>query len=211
MDLSDFGKETIRRALSREIDLENSFKNYHVPGVDYVCLGRTPEETWKIYRIDLRRSKPNKYGWLALPHNHAYSFNTLVVGGTLKHIVFQEDFDAFYEKSWLRSRYLRTPDGVEITPEGWCDLVIDGKRTDCYGTTERQSWYTCDPDDIHTIMPMPLDPVYMILWQHETQRESTNVWTTEPGGFSVDGSCYAPLARSNAEAIRKKALDLLDS
>ena len=32
--------------------IENSFKNFHAKGLDYICLSRTPQLTLKLYILD---------------------------------------------------------------------------------------------------------------------------------------------------------------
>lgn len=55
-----------------EIDLQqalkNSYRNYHAKGVDYLCVGRTPQLTQKIYFID------GFEGDVVVPHDHRYEF-----------------------------------------------------------------------------------------------------------------------------------------
>ena len=59
---------------------ENSFKNFHVKGFDYLCLERSPKKTEKVYFFDCDVIDLPE---VVSPHNHRYSFHTTVLKGYL--------------------------------------------------------------------------------------------------------------------------------
>lgn len=70
-------------------DLSNSYVDYHVSGVNYVCLHRTDSLTIKLYDITSGHDL-TFYDWLVGPHNHAYNFHQKVLHGSIQHGIFHE-------------------------------------------------------------------------------------------------------------------------
>lgn len=63
-----------------EVIAENSFRDFHVKGFDYLCLKRSPERTVKVYfmgSVDMAHPE------LVSPHDHRYDFKTTVLAGEL--------------------------------------------------------------------------------------------------------------------------------
>lgn len=60
--------------------IENSFKNFHTKGFDYLCLHRSPEHTLKLYFLDGDASKLPE---VVNPHDHRYDFQTRVLAGEM--------------------------------------------------------------------------------------------------------------------------------
>lgn len=59
---------------------ENSYRNFHVKGFDYLCLSRTPNLTRKVYFFEGNLTHLPE---LVIPHNHRYNFTTTVLSGSL--------------------------------------------------------------------------------------------------------------------------------
>lgn len=58
--------------------LENSFRDFHVKGFDYLCLLRSPELTVKAYFFDGDVASAPE---VVNPHDHRYPFTTTVLSG----------------------------------------------------------------------------------------------------------------------------------
>lgn len=68
---------------------DHSFLNYHAPGMDYLCLHRSDDLTVKIYFIDPSRLQTcGVRDYLVSPHDHAYSFDTVVLRGHVTNVNF---------------------------------------------------------------------------------------------------------------------------
>ncbi|WPE19861.1 hypothetical protein [Shinella zoogloeoides] len=82
-----------------EAMLENSYRNFHVKGFDYLCLFRTPEWTRKVYFFegDLTRLPE-----IVNPHDHRYDFDTTVITGAISNSYYSEDpaGDVYEEFEW---------------------------------------------------------------------------------------------------------------
>jgi len=63
-----------------EMMIENSFKNFHVKGFDYLCIHRSEQLTIKVYMMDGDASKMTE---VVNPHDHRYLFTTTVLAGEM--------------------------------------------------------------------------------------------------------------------------------
>jgi hypothetical protein len=79
--------------------IDNSFKNFHTRGLDYICLRRTPEFTRKVYFFDGDASKLPE---VVNPHDHRYHFMTKVVTGVMSnsHYLRHEAGEVYNEFEW---------------------------------------------------------------------------------------------------------------
>jgi hypothetical protein len=95
--------------------VENSFKDFHAKGLDYICLERSPEFTRKLYLLDGPVSGSPE---VVNPHDHRYRFRTTVRGGVLINHTFTpspdgELYDAFDYRTPLNGGNGFTWRGVE--------------------------------------------------------------------------------------------------
>jgi hypothetical protein len=74
-------------AVPMERVVENSFKDYHVRGFDYLCLKRSPKETVKLYFFD---GDVSSLPEVVTPHDHRYDFDTHVLCGESQNVWFRE-------------------------------------------------------------------------------------------------------------------------
>lgn len=74
--------ELARAALSGDTStlIQNSYRDFHAKGLDYVCLKRTPDHTVKVYFLDGDVSKVPE---VVNPHDHRYAFETTVLSGEM--------------------------------------------------------------------------------------------------------------------------------
>jgi hypothetical protein len=65
---------------------QNSIKNMHVKGLNYICLGRTNRLTDKFYFFegDVRHAHE-----VVNPHDHRYNFVTNILSGSVKNTNFE--------------------------------------------------------------------------------------------------------------------------
>ena len=67
--------------------VENSFRNFHAKGFDYLCLQRSPGLTLKAYFFD---ELPGGIAEVVCPHDHRYPFTTTVLSGYMRHYRYLE-------------------------------------------------------------------------------------------------------------------------
>lgn len=63
-----------------ETMLENSYRNFHAKGFDYLCLKRTPELTLKAYFFE---GDVERLPEVIMPHDHRYAFQTCCLSGLI--------------------------------------------------------------------------------------------------------------------------------
>ncbi len=116
----------------------NGFVNYHVEGVDYLCLLRNPQLTIKLYFLNEPHLRED--GLLVAPHNHRYGFQQWCLDGTLEHIRFErDDFRAGWEEA-------------EYTPEYRSWKAVGRTALHAYPYwMDRGETYSLDPTQIHTL------------------------------------------------------------
>ncbi|OHU64016.1 hypothetical protein [Mycobacteroides chelonae] len=64
--------------LDMESVLENSYKDFHCKGFDYICLKRSPEYTLKAYFFEGDAQDASE---VVNPHDHRYDFRTTCLSG----------------------------------------------------------------------------------------------------------------------------------
>lgn len=67
--------------LDMESVLDNSYKDFHAKGIDYLCLHRDPGLTLKAYFFE---SGAQDAGEVVNPHDHRYDFNTQCISGVIR-------------------------------------------------------------------------------------------------------------------------------
>lgn len=153
-DLDDLDMESV---------LENSYKDFHCKGFDYLCLYRSPELTLKAYFFEGDAQDASE---VVNPHNHRYDFHTTCLSGAV-------------ENRWYRS-YPFTFD-TESKPQsynmfdwhtplnGGGGFTISGEITlQNYKSIQRTTGggYGMAADELHTIKILKPDTV-LFLVQYE--------------------------------------------
>lgn len=146
--MNDFDIETI---------IENSFKNFHVKGFDYICLKRTQSHTRKVYFFD---GDVTKLPEIVNPHDHRYDFTTTVLKGSMSNSLYIRDNAGIHynEFEW------RTPllGGNGFTWKGeTCLREIKRNHYDSDGVKR----YGMMAEEFHTIR-MHSDNVIIVLDQY---------------------------------------------
>ena len=72
---------------SMEQVIENSYKNFHCKGLDYLCLERSDNLTVKAYFFNGDTSQLPE---IVVPHNHRYGFNSIVLSGLVANKKYME-------------------------------------------------------------------------------------------------------------------------
>lgn len=140
--------------------LENSYRDFHAKGLDYICLRRTPVETLKLYFLD---GDVSKLPEVVNPHDHRYPFRTWIVAGKSQNIWYDEGAG----KTFNRFRW-RTPllggNGFEWDSE--ISLRERGRLT--YAAGEQ---YFMQHDEIHTIRMLENETVLFLIQFEDTVPE----------------------------------------
>ena len=123
---------------------ENSFRNFHAKGLDYLCFQRTDALTLKIYFFD----SPPPDAQIVNPHDHRYDFSTAVIAGAVTDSIWRETHESVpFSRPFARFHWM-TPllGGAGFTYAGLTTLKLDGSMRWERG----QSWQT-DHRAVHTL------------------------------------------------------------
>lgn len=136
--------------------VENSFKDYHIKGFDYLCLQRSPEETVKLYFFDGDVSKMPE---VVAPHDHRYDFETYVAAGVSENVWFRrtdvEGKGQIY--NWFEYRTpLNGGDGFNFVGE---EQLYEAHRS---SFKSGESYYM-QAEDFHTIRIVENETVLMLV------------------------------------------------
>jgi hypothetical protein len=169
--------------LVRQVDLgealKHSYRDFHVKGLDYVSLLRIPGQlSFKLYFVPPDTPRVDVGGGLGVlvnPHDHAYSFETHVVKGSLVNVTFEPDF---HGHGWWRHLHHSPLLGGRrhAYPCSSCDLRV-ASRTPwlCPGQS-----YTSDENDIHSIVTDYHQETILFLIQYATTgRPHTRLFTRD--------------------------------
>lgn len=74
-------------ALDIDHVVDNSYKNFHVKNIDYICLNRTPEDTVKLYFFEDAAAETPE---VVNPHWHRYDFWTTAITGGVENIRYRQ-------------------------------------------------------------------------------------------------------------------------
>lgn len=144
--------------------VENSYRNFHAKGFDYLCLHRTPELTIKAYFFDRPIDVSPE---VVCPHDHRYPFITSVLAGEAGHYRYTRANPRGDLANYSMERYQRfdwnTPlnGGSGFTWRG--DAYLWRSHQERYRAGRA---YHCHADEIHTIVIDKPDTV-LLLYQME--------------------------------------------
>ncbi len=150
--MADLPLNVLYGAIDLDHAVENSFRDYHVKGFDYLCVRRSPTETVKLYFFD---GDITRLPEVVNPHDHRYDFDTWVLAGASENVWFAEDSRG---QVFNRFRY-RTPlnggDGFSFAGETRL-AETDRLRREAGGH------YFMRADELHTIRIVENETVLML-------------------------------------------------
>lgn len=125
--------------------ITHSFKDLHVKGFDYLCLGRKPDLTLKLYLFD---GVPSSAPEVVNPHDHRYPFLTRCLAGSVTNHSFARGARPSCETFHVNEFEYRTPlnggDGFTFAREA----ILSRTRSARYAQGQA---YALDASDLHTI------------------------------------------------------------
>ena len=145
--------------------MQNSIKDYHIKGFDYINLHRSKDLTVKLYFFDNIISNMSE---VINPHDHRYDFDTFVIRGNFTDFTFEESDkgDVFNKFSY------KTPlcggDGFTFDSETKLSIVKQD-------TIAAGGQYFHKAEDLHTIRINTPDTVLCLL--QYSDKDLDNTWT----------------------------------
>jgi hypothetical protein len=152
--------------------LENSYRNFHAKGFDYICLHRSPKLTMKLYMFN---GDCRKLPEVVNPHDHRYDFSTHVLAGRVANLNFAESVEG---EVYNQFEYLTPLNGGE-------GFSTFSKEVRLQKTSEteylRDQSYNLSASDLHTISIRNNETVLLL-----TQKQSVLPLTQSTKTFIKD-------------------------
>ena len=146
-------------AADMEAVLENSYRDFHVKGFDYICLRRSPAQTVKLYFFDDCDNAETPE--VVCPHNHRYDFQTTVIAGEMTDILYWYSSEGAVMNRFAYRTPLNGGDGFEwvcesqLAPVSWTTIptgLSQTRRRDQIHTIRVQrNTVLCLVQDVDTI------------------------------------------------------------
>lgn len=111
--MNPFWKQWIELQLEHNLNymVENSIKNFHFPGLNYVCFEFSPKQTIRLYIIEAHDQLDTTNVQI---HNHLYDSQLLVLKGWIKNTVYRVNYDSADYNAYHLTSALH-PDNAERT------------------------------------------------------------------------------------------------
>lgn len=169
--------------LVQRVDIDaivaNSFKDYHVKGFDYLCMRRSPTETYKLYFFN---GDVTRLPEVVNPHDHRYDFRTWTICGASENVWFDRDpkgerFERFEYRTKLNGGNGFSWAGTDYLKETLRGRFRPGDR------------YDMRAEDFHTIRIAENETVLMLLQKEDVVPvdKPTLTFTREREPPSLDG------------------------
>lgn len=155
--------------------LDNSYRNFHTTGFDYICLERSPQLTRKLYFLDGEASQLPE---VVNPHDHRYAFRTTVLAGEMTDFRFELSDDGEVFNAFDYRTPLNGGDGFTFRGEERLRKYMNVQMS------KGESLFTAQ-DNLHTIS-MRSDQTVIMLEQYE-----------DLVPLDVPTSCWSPAQSSN--------------
>lgn len=176
-------RKPFTRILPQRINIDeavqNSFKDFHTKGFDYICVRRSPTETLKLYFFD---GDVSKLPEVVNPHDHRYPFTTWIVDGRTQNSWYEENERG---ESYQRFCYDTPLNGGSGFKWNGTTSLLETKRM----TYDPGGVYVMRHDEIHTIRMIENENV-IFLQQFEDKvpiGHPTTTFTKSEQAPSLDG------------------------
>ena len=201
-----FWHQWISLQLEHNLDrmVEQSIKNFHFPGLNYVCFEFAPHQTIRLYILDPDEVAINTEA--VNIHNHLYDSQLLVLKGQIVNRVYKldnehDDYNIYALTSALH------PDNVE--------RKIKLKQVAKRGLNVVQT-ITLRPGDthfqphtqIHSVSNVVNEFTAFMVFEFPTVKKNSNIFTkTDFGDTIPTPNAYLRYKREELRALVQKALD----
>jgi hypothetical protein len=165
-------------------DLDNSYLEYHNPGLAYICLLRTDVLTLKLYILDREKLAYANRTWIVHPHDHQYGFRTTVIHGSIDNLTFGKESGGMqYDK------YVWNP--VTKSAVKCPDRTSFGLRCRTYQQGEN---FTINEGSVHTLSmraPRANTPRFTVLLQEQwSDTRNGSYMYVHPESEYVEEDCH---------------------
>lgn len=197
----------IKSQLDHNLDymVDNSIKNFHFPGLNYVCFEFSPKQTIRLYIIEPQDNLDTRNVQI---HNHLYDSHLLVLKGSILNTTYRvnnnrEDYDAYHLTSALH------PDNKEkvVKLRFLRKLGLDIRSGDFLyeGDTHFQRH-----TEIHSVWREPSDYTAFMVFEFPTVKKHSTLFSREELGDTLPlPNAYLKYEREELKALVSNLLEVM--
>lgn len=201
-----FWHQWIDLQLKHNLDLmvENSIKNFHFPGLNYVCFAFSPHQTIRLYILDPEELAINTEA--VNIHNHLYDSQLLVLKGQIVNRIYKldnerDDYNIYSLTSALH------PDNVERKIK--LELIAQRGLTQQSATVLKPGDTHFQPHtQIHSVSNVINEYTAFMVFEFKTVKKNSNIFTKEDFGDTIPTpNAYLRYEHDELKTLVQKALD----
>jgi hypothetical protein len=180
--MNSFWKQWISLQLEHNLDkmVKDSIKNFHFPGLNYVCFDFTPHQTIRLYIVEPQDNLDTTNVQI---HNHLYDSQILVLHGWLVNTVYRvnndrEDFNAYHLTSALHPDNVDRKIKLKFLRKLGLDIVAQVKL-------ERGNSHFQKHTEIHNVRNDPKSLTAFMVFEFPTVKKHSTWFSTEEGVTTI--------------------------
>ena len=183
MTLSNkFWKQWIALQLKHNLDymVEHSIKNFHFPGLNYVCFEFSPKQTIRLYIVEPQDDLDTTNVQI---HNHLYDSQLLVLSGWIRNTVYRVDYSNKEYNAYHLTSALH-PDNKERTIKLKHLRKIGLEVVERRILTEGQSHFQ-PHTEIHNVMNDPKAYTAFMVFEFPTVKQFSTLFSVKDLGTTI--------------------------
>jgi hypothetical protein len=204
-DATDFWKRWIQLQLDHNLEkmVELSIKNFHFPGLNYVCFEFTPAHTVRLYIVNPRDDLETRNVQI---HNHLYDSQLLALRGWIKNRVYKvandrDDYNLYYLTSALHPDNAERKIKLEFLRKKGLDVVQEILLTPGQSHFQKHT-------EIHSVENDPSQVTAFMVFEFPTVKKHSVLFTQRDLGDTIPTeNCYL---RYEPEELRSLVQEMLD-
>ena len=204
---TNFWKQWIALQLKHNLDrmCELSIKNFHFPGLNYICFDFAPHQTIRLYIVE---PQDNLQTRAVNIHNHLYDSQILVLRGTIWNTTYKLDNEKDdYNIYSLTSALCPTNHEKKIKLE----LVAKrGLKVHQFKTLGPGESHFQPHTEIHSVENNPADLTAFMVFEFPTVKKNSRIFTKEDFGDTIPTpNAYLRYEPAELKALVEKLLEAM--
>jgi hypothetical protein len=203
--VNSFWKQWISLQLKHNLDkmVKDSIKNFHFPGLNYVCFDFTPHQTIRLYIVE---PQDNLDTTSVQIHNHLYDSQLLVLHGWIVNTVYRtnydrEDFNAYHLTSALHPDNREKKIKLRFLRKIGLDIVGEERLTPGMQHFQKHT-------EIHNVRNDPTSLTAFMVFEFPTVKKHSTLFSMKDLGDTIPTpNAYL---RYEPEELRNLVQNLLD-
>lgn len=204
---TNFWKQWIALQLKHNLDrmCELSIKNFHFPGLNYICFDFAPHQTIRLYIVE---PQDNLQTRAVNIHNHLYDSQILVLRGCIINTTYKLDNERDdYNIYSLTSALCPTNTEKKIKLEL---IAKRGLKTDTIHVMYPGESHFQPHTEIHSVENDPADLTAFMVFEFPTVKKNSRIFTKEDFGDTIPTpNAYLRYEPAELKALVEKLLEVM--